>query len=211
MSTDAQNKLLSKYDLQLCDSHFFKCQIFQIQLVTSQEKNRNLQYALAQAYRKCMLLNIPPTRITKSANAALIRCTWTSPNAQNCGNLCKIKMAAACARTLGKVGWHILESPPCRAGNIASLIPRVPLHGSSRAYRTGGAGFRSKLLFSTPLRGGRVLGCAFLFGGGLGLYQTIKLSVQHHLAEEDVKVIILGKNIRCEKYFHYLPCIPEAK
>lgn len=43
MSTDAQNKLLSKYDLQLCDSHFFKCQIFQIQLVTSQEKNRNLQ------------------------------------------------------------------------------------------------------------------------------------------------------------------------
>eukprot|EP00063_Salmo_salar_P052321 XP_014027156.1 PREDICTED: prostaglandin E synthase 2-like isoform X1 [Salmo salar] len=96
-------------------------------------------------------------------------------------------MAAACARTLGKVGWHILESPPCRAGNIASLIPRVPLHGSSRAYRTGGAGFRSKLLFSTPLRGGRVLGCAFLFGGGLGLYQTIKLSVQHHLAEEDVK------------------------
>ncbi|KAM9547091.1 prostaglandin E synthase 2-like [Salvelinus alpinus] len=109
-------------------------------------------------------------------------------------------MAAACARTLGKVGWHILESPPCRAGKIASLIPRVPLHGSSRAYRTGGAGFRSKLLFSTPLRGGRVLGCAFLFGGGLGLYQTIKLSVQHHLAEEDVKPSVGGLKLTLYQY-----------
>ncbi|XP_064821977.1 prostaglandin E synthase 2 [Oncorhynchus masou masou] len=109
-------------------------------------------------------------------------------------------MAAACARTLGKVGWHILESPPCRAGNIASLIPRVPLHGSSRAYRTGGAGFRSKLLFSTPLRGGRVLGCAFLFGGGLGLYQTIKLSVHHHLAEEDVKPSVGGLKLTLYQY-----------
>ncbi|CAB1319608.1 unnamed protein product [Coregonus sp. 'balchen'] len=109
-------------------------------------------------------------------------------------------MAAACARTLGKVGWHILESPPCRAENIASLIPRVPLHGSSRAYRTGGAGFRSKLLFSTPLRGGRVLGCAFLFGGGLGLYQTIKLSVQHHLAEEDVKASVGGLKLTLYQY-----------
>ncbi|XP_071012416.1 prostaglandin E synthase 2-like [Oncorhynchus clarkii lewisi] len=109
-------------------------------------------------------------------------------------------MAAACARTLSKVGWHILESPPCRAGNIASLIPRVPLHGSSRAYRTGGAGFRSKLLFSTPLRGGRVLGCAFLFGGGLGLYQTIKLSVQHHLAEEDVKPSVGGLKLTLYQY-----------
>ncbi|XP_035641199.1 prostaglandin E synthase 2 [Oncorhynchus keta] len=109
-------------------------------------------------------------------------------------------MAAACARTLSKVGWHILESPPCRAGNIASLIPRVPLHGSSRAYRTGGAGFRSKLLFSTPLRGGRVLGCAFLIGGGLGLYQTIKLSVQHHLAEEDVKPSVGGLKLTLYQY-----------
>nr|XP_046201329.1 prostaglandin E synthase 2 [Oncorhynchus gorbuscha] len=108
-------------------------------------------------------------------------------------------MAAACARTLSKVGWHILESPPCRAGNIASLIPRVPLHGSSRAYRTGGAGFRSKLLFSTPLRGGRVLGCAFLIGGGLGLYQTIKLSVQHHLAE-DVKPSVGGLKLTLYQY-----------
>ncbi|KAK6306544.1 hypothetical protein J4Q44_G00234690 [Coregonus suidteri] len=95
-------------------------------------------------------------------------------------------MAAACARTIGKVGWNILESPACRAGNIASLVPRVSLHGSSRAYGTGVAGFRSKLLF-TPLRVGRVLGCAYLVGGGLGLYQTIQLSVQHHLAEEEGK------------------------
>ncbi|CDQ65053.1 unnamed protein product [Oncorhynchus mykiss] len=89
-------------------------------------------------------------------------------------------MAASCARTFGKIGWHILESPACLAGNIASLVPRVSLHRSSRAHGTGGSGFRSKLPF-TPLRGGRVLGCAFL----LGQLSAIQLSVQHHLAEEE--------------------------
>ncbi|XP_055742514.1 prostaglandin E synthase 2-like isoform X1 [Salvelinus fontinalis] len=93
-------------------------------------------------------------------------------------------MGASCARTVGKIGWHILESPVCLAGNIASLVPRVSLHRSSRAQGTGSSGFRSKLPFS-PLRGGGVLGCAFLLGGGLGLYKTIQLSVQHHLAEEE--------------------------
>ncbi|XP_010874537.1 prostaglandin E synthase 2 isoform X1 [Esox lucius] len=93
-------------------------------------------------------------------------------------------MAAACARIFGKVAWHILESPPCRAGTLASRVPMVSLPGSIRAYGTGGGGFRSQMVYSTRLRGGRVLGCAFLLGGGLGLYQTIKLTVQHHLAEE---------------------------
>lgn len=59
---------------------------------------------------------------------------------------------------------------------------------SRRAYGTGGAGVRAKLVSS--LRGGRsrLLGCAFLLGGGMGLYQTVKFSVQQHLAEEESKV-----------------------
>ncbi|XP_067087452.1 prostaglandin E synthase 2 [Osmerus mordax] len=98
-------------------------------------------------------------------------------------------MAAACARKLSKVGWQILESQSCRPGKVFSLVPRSSLHGSSRAYGTGGSGFRSKLLFAPPLHGGsRILGCAFLLGGGIGLYQTIKFSVQQHLAEEKSKV-----------------------
>ncbi|KAM6965066.1 prostaglandin E synthase 2 [Aplochiton taeniatus] len=97
-------------------------------------------------------------------------------------------MAATCARALSKVGRHFLESQSCRNSNISSLAQRVSLQGSSRAYGSGGsAKYRSKTLFSTPLRGGRAFGCAFLIGGGLGLYQTIKLSVQQHFAEEQIK------------------------
>lgn len=88
------------------------------------------------------------------------------------------------------VGLHILESQSCRPGNVFSLVPRVLLHRSSRAYGAANAGFRSKLLLATPLRGGgRLLGCAFLLGGGLGLYQTVKFSLHRHLAEDDSKAI----------------------
>lgn len=150
-----------------------------------------------------MLLNTPPNR-------KLILCSWTSPYALHCGNLCKLKMAASCARTVGKISWHILECPVCLVGNIAPLVPTVSLHRSSRAYGTGGSGFRSRLPF-TPLRGGRVLGCAFLLGGGLGLYKTIQLSVQHHLAEEE-EAKVIGNNISYEIYFHWCPySLPEAK
>uniref|UniRef100_A0A3B4ULH0 Prostaglandin E synthase 2 n=1 Tax=Seriola dumerili TaxID=41447 RepID=A0A3B4ULH0_SERDU len=93
-------------------------------------------------------------------------------------------MAAACARTLGKVGWSFLESPAARRPGIVSyLVGNVGAHGSRRAYGTGGTGVRSKLLSSLRAGGGggRALGCAFLLGGGLGLYQTLKFSVQQHL------------------------------
>lgn len=49
---------------------------------------------------------------------------------------------------------------------------------------------RSKVLPSLRAGSGRLLGCAFLLGGGLGLYQTIKLRVQQHLAEEESKVSV---------------------
>lgn len=100
-------------------------------------------------------------------------------------------MAAACSRALCKVGWSILESPAARRpGTVAYLVGNVSAHGSRRAYGTGGPGVRSKLLSSLRGGGGRALGCAFLLGGGLGLYQTVKLSLQQqqHLAEEETKV-----------------------
>ncbi|KAM4616700.1 prostaglandin E synthase 2 isoform 2-T2 [Polymixia lowei] len=110
-------------------------------------------------------------------------------------------MAATCARALGKVGWHILESPTYRPGNISSLVTTISAHGSRRAYGTGWAGFRSKMFYAASLRkGGRVLGCAFLLGGGLGLYQTVKFSVQHHLAEEETKASRGGPSLTLYQY-----------
>ncbi|XP_061586633.1 prostaglandin E synthase 2 [Cololabis saira] len=92
-------------------------------------------------------------------------------------------MAAACSRAAWKVGWTLLESPATRrAGTASHLLGNVGAHGTRRSYGTGGPGFRSKLLSSG---GGGVLGCAFLLGGGLGLYRTVKGSLlDRHLAEE---------------------------
>lgn len=99
----------------------------------------------------------------------------------HCGTLRKTNMAAA--RVLSKVGRFLLESPAARRSGTGSCLA-----GRGRAYGTGGAGFRSKLLSSTRAGGGRALGCAFLLGGGLGWYQAVKLSVrQQHLAEEETK------------------------
>ncbi|XP_034086022.1 prostaglandin E synthase 2 [Gymnodraco acuticeps] len=103
-------------------------------------------------------------------------------------------MAAACSRTLCKVGWSILESPPVRRPGIVSsyLLGNVSTLGSRRAFGTGGTGYRSKLLSSLQTGraggGGRVLGCAVLVGAGLGLYHTVKFRLQQHLAEEETKV-----------------------
>ncbi|KAM9393507.1 prostaglandin E synthase 2 [Pholidichthys leucotaenia] len=90
-------------------------------------------------------------------------------------------MAASCARALSKVGSSFLESVR-RSGTapVSYLFGNAAARSSRRAYSTGGPGVRSKLG-----GGSRVLGCAFLLGGGLGLYQTVKLSVQQHRAEED--------------------------
>ncbi|KAM9360612.1 prostaglandin E synthase 2 [Symphorus nematophorus] len=110
-------------------------------------------------------------------------------------------MAAACARTLCKVGWNILESPAVRRpGTVNYLVGNVSAHGSRRAYGTGGPGVRSKLLSSLRGGGGRVLGCAFLLGGGLGLYQTVKFRVQQHLAEEETKVSGGGLKLTLYQY-----------
>jgi len=115
-------------------------------------------------------------------------------------------MAAACARTFSKVGRLVLDTPKCRVTNTAALVPRMSMRCQGRAYGTGGSGFRSRLLLAAPVRGsGRVLGCAFLLGGGFGLYQTIKLTLQRHLAEEKANV-----NIQlCATFpdvLHFLTC-----
>lgn len=105
----------------------------------------------------------------------------------HCGALRKANMAAACARTLCKVGWTFLESPAARrSGTVSYLLGNAGARGPRRAYGTGGVGFRTRLVSSAGA--GRLLGCAFLVGGGLGLYQTAKRSLDRHLAEEDAKV-----------------------
>ncbi|XP_072243322.1 prostaglandin E synthase 2 [Leuresthes tenuis] len=110
-------------------------------------------------------------------------------------------MAAACARTLSKVGLSFLETPAARrSGTVSYLLGNVGAHGSRRSYGTGGTGFRSKVFSSVRSGGGRVLGCAFLLGGGLGLYQTMKLSVQQHLAEEEKKVSGGGLKLTLYQY-----------
>ncbi|XP_056136202.1 prostaglandin E synthase 2 [Lampris incognitus] len=120
----------------------------------------------------------------------------------HCGSLCKTKMAAACARVLGKVGWQVLESPSCRPGGISALVRNASLHGSRRACGTGGAGgFRSGVFRAAPLRGGGgVLSCAVLLGGGLGLYQTVKFSVQRLFAEEETKAPRGGLKLTLYQY-----------
>ncbi|XP_012720762.1 prostaglandin E synthase 2 [Fundulus heteroclitus] len=98
-------------------------------------------------------------------------------------------MAAACSRAVCKVGRSFLETPAAaRSGTVSLLLGNAGTHGSRRGFGTSGPGFRSRLLSSMRAAGGRALGCAFLLGGGLGLYQTLRLSAQQHLAEEDRKV-----------------------
>ncbi|CAJ1069730.1 prostaglandin E synthase 2 [Xyrichtys novacula] len=114
-------------------------------------------------------------------------------------------MAAACARSLCKVGRTISESPAARrTGTMSYLLGSTGACGSRRAYGTGGSGFRSVLLSSVrgaaTGRGGRVLSCAFLLGGGLGLYQTVKYSVQQHLAEEERKSSSGGLKLTLYQY-----------
>ncbi|XP_055018064.1 prostaglandin E synthase 2 isoform X1 [Boleophthalmus pectinirostris] len=88
-------------------------------------------------------------------------------------------MAARCGRALVKVGWTFLASPrSLRAGTGARLA-------GNRAYGTGSSGARAGLALSarTAATGGGLLG-AFLLGGGLGLYRTVKQRQQEHHAQE---------------------------
>lgn len=67
-----------------------------------------------------------------------------------------------------------------------ALSPRICRQGFVRAFGNGGTGFRSRLFNTVPLiAGSRTLGCAFLFGSGVGLYQTIKFTFQGHFAEQN--------------------------
>uniref|UniRef100_A0A3P9KQ71 Prostaglandin E synthase 2 n=1 Tax=Oryzias latipes TaxID=8090 RepID=A0A3P9KQ71_ORYLA len=107
----------------------------------------------------------------------------TDPNALlalHCGSLRKPVMAAACTRALGKLGGAFLRAPVVHRSATASYLLG---NGFRRAYCSRGTGLRSKLL-SARSGGGRLLGCAFLLGGGLGWYQTVKVSVQQHMAED---------------------------
>uniref|UniRef100_A0A9J7ZU90 Prostaglandin E synthase 2-like n=2 Tax=Cyprinus carpio TaxID=7962 RepID=A0A9J7ZU90_CYPCA len=110
-------------------------------------------------------------------------------------------MAAACVRTLSKVGRLVLDTQ-----TSAALAPRISMRCQRRAYGTGGAGFRSRLSLAAPVRAsGTVLGCAFLLGGGFGLYQTLKLTLQRHLAEEKANAPELGTDLKLTLY-QYKTC-----
>ncbi|XP_029016691.1 prostaglandin E synthase 2 [Betta splendens] len=95
----------------------------------------------------------------------------------------------AAARALAKVGWSLLESPAARrSGAVSYQVGNGTAHVSRRAFGSSGPGVRSKLLSSLRTGAGRrALGCAFLLGGGLGLYQTVKLSVQQHRAHDQTR------------------------
>ncbi|XP_033850783.3 prostaglandin E synthase 2-like [Acipenser ruthenus] len=97
-------------------------------------------------------------------------------------------MAAACGGALGRIGLQFLRTRGGIAGPVSSLVPRVPLQGAGRSYGTGGgSGFRSKWFWTLPGRrvSGRVLGCAFLLGGGgLGLYHTVKSCFHSQFAQQ---------------------------
>ncbi|KAF7660008.1 hypothetical protein LDENG_00290160 [Lucifuga dentata] len=109
-------------------------------------------------------------------------------------------MEAALARSLGKVGWCMLESAAShRPGSVSYLLGNVRTQMSRRAYGSGGEGTRSRLL-SFQRGGGRMLGCALLLGGGLGLYQTVKFSVQQHLAQEETTVPAGGPKLTMYQY-----------
>ncbi|KAL7828567.1 hypothetical protein SRHO_G00322010 [Serrasalmus rhombeus] len=106
-------------------------------------------------------------------------------------------MAAARVRAVSRAGRLVYDQ---------AKAPLLPLRTAGRAYGTSrfGAG-RSPC---APLRGGGVLGCAFIFGGGFGfgfgLYQTVKLTLQQHLAEE-AKAPDLGTDLKLTLY-QYKTC-----
>lgn len=128
----------------------------------------------------CLCLSLKAAHVlSDQTQGAATLFTFT---AVHCGALRKTNMAAACVRALCKVGRCFLETPVV---SRSSLPGHVSGHGSRRAYGTGGPGFRSRLLSAARAGGGRALGCAFLLGGGLGLYQTLKLTAEQHLAQED--------------------------
>ncbi|XP_062854789.1 prostaglandin E synthase 2 [Trichomycterus rosablanca] len=116
-------------------------------------------------------------------------------------------MAAVCARTVGKVGRFLSGSRfTYRPVNAPVLSTRNP----GRGFGTGGSGFRIPHQFRSRggagggAGGGGVVGCMLLLGGGFGLYQTVKLSLQRHHAE-DVKAPDAGSDLKLTLY-QYKTC-----
>ncbi|XP_022075612.1 prostaglandin E synthase 2 [Acanthochromis polyacanthus] len=95
-------------------------------------------------------------------------------------------MAASCARALGKVGRSFVDSPAVlRSGSGSFLGGTAATRSSGRCYGSGGPGVRAAALSVRAAAGRRALSCAFLLGGGLGLYQAVRGSLkQQHLAQE---------------------------
>ena len=94
---------------------------------------------------------------------------------------------------LGPIGVRLLDSETHRPGRGVPPGKTSSQGGYRRSYGTGsgGSGSSGPGVFG---RGAgvrvsvRVMGCAVLLGAGLGTYQTVKNSVQTHLAAEDTKV-----------------------
>ncbi|TTJ69864.1 Prostaglandin E synthase 2 [Bagarius yarrelli] len=95
-------------------------------------------------------------------------------------------MAASCVRSLGKVG------------NTALLSRRL----SARAYSDFTHGFARAARRTRS--GGAALGCAFMLGGGLGLYYTVKHTVQSHRAEKP-QAVAKGCDLKLTLY-QYKTC-----
>ncbi|XP_053481961.1 prostaglandin E synthase 2 [Ictalurus furcatus] len=91
-------------------------------------------------------------------------------------------MAASCVRSLGKVGRLLLHNTTFPGGNPALVSTRL----SARAYSGFPRGFARAVRRTGS--GGVALRCAFLLGGGLGLYHTVKHTLlQRHHAEQQLQ------------------------
>ncbi|XP_066499925.1 prostaglandin E synthase 2 isoform X2 [Hoplias malabaricus] len=110
-------------------------------------------------------------------------------------------MAAASLRTINKFGRMVYDKP---ASKLTALVQSFRSLG--RTYGTDRLGFAARLSLPVLMRCGSFWGFAFLGGGfGFGLYHTVKLTLQFHLAEEEEKAPDLGKDLRLTLY-QYKTC-----
>ena len=113
-------------------------------------------------------------------------CFWTSSAMASWERgLCKWKMAAYRAKIPIKAQATLQYFRALRnqSGSAATETHNAPLRRYFRAYGTG-ALQRVKVC---PRQDTRLYGrCAFLLGGGIGLYSALKLSLQQHFAEEQL-------------------------
>lgn len=94
-------------------------------------------------------------------------------------------MAAYRAKILGQAQATLqyFRALRCRSGSAATETYNAPLRGYFRSYGTGAL----QKVKACPQQDNWVYGrCAFLLGGGIGLYSALKLSLQQHFAEEEL-------------------------